>query len=550
MTVKNVSSKSSFFKDDLAILFAGDFRSFQKIAFDQVKRTINEHPMMADYLPHEISDRTAFAVVKKGLDNKKTSQGKIICIKAKGDDLGTWSWTNNELVDGFSLHKALPNSQMGHTSDPEGAIGLAKDGTLIVSSSATLFLSKINYDPHTVFENAKIEASSLEMRKRFDKFIARLGVKACSLSGSTFLVQPSESELINEYITALRKINVDSRFVFSLCVKMSENIEIYKESLVWQSKAFIEDLQQKLKDATRPRVSSLAESSDNMNTLLQLLKDFNISDDFIQSMVDVNNSLNKQLEVLKQKREEKLGYRNVQYLPLKHDFKLDIPCQVSLKKAFGRPLSFQVNKASYSVLSKTLSYEKQDGNTEMKDVNDLSSVLFKFFDVENEQVYLNETIINIEDNTYFDNRKFMPSKYKETQVPTQKNIELAEAILDIAEDLDGDEVSEEVESQEIVIAEKIDLTALVSDDEDSRLKVEEIQPEEIKVVEIQPEEIQPEEIVSEIKAQTLLEYVSSREAMGLSTRKVEALRKFSLDEISKAIDDGLISEFKSFLYTE
>jgi hypothetical protein len=101
-----------------------------------------------------------------------------------------------------------------------------------------------------------------------------------------------------------------------------------------------------------------------------------------------------------------------------------------------------------------------------------------------------------------------------------------------------------------VIAEKIDLTALVSDDEDSRLKVEEIQPEEIKVVEIQPEEIQPEEIVSEIKAQTLLEYVSSREAMGLSTRKVEALRKFSLDEISKAIDDGLISEFKSFLYTE
>ena len=109
MTINNSKNRSAHFEDDFAILFSGDFRSFEKQTFASVKNVINEHPSLVDFLPHEISDRTAFAVVKKNLDNKRTSQGKIICIKATGDDLNAWTWTHDELVDGFSLHKALPN---------------------------------------------------------------------------------------------------------------------------------------------------------------------------------------------------------------------------------------------------------------------------------------------------------------------------------------------------------------------------------------------------------------------------------------------------------
>ena len=593
MTINNSKNRSAHFEDDFAILFSGDFRSFEKQTFASVKNVINEHPSLVDYLPHEISDRTAFAVVKKNLDNKRTNQGKIICIKAKGDDLNAWTWTHDELVDGFSLHKALPNSQMGHTSDPEGAIGLTNDGRLIVSNSASLFLQKIGFDPTSIYEKAKIEASSLEMRKCFDKFVARLGVKACSLSGSTFLVQPSESELIDEYIVALRKIGVDSRFVFSLCVKMSDNIDTYKESLVWQARTFVDDLQKKLKDATRPRLASLEGNVDDVKTLLQLLRDFNISDDFIQSIVDVNDTLNKQIDAIRTKRESKEMTKLSQYLALNSDFKIKIPCIVSLKKHAGRPTSYKINAAVYDIAMKTLAYEKTDGSYELKDISKLSSLVFKYFETSEGVVYQNETFINIEDNTYYDNRKAMPTTYvhKEDDLPNESDFEAVEAVVDIdnafndAIEVNDEEITPQVVAPTTIMYEDEDsneaplvvedtTSPLVVEDTTSHLVVEETtSPLVVEdttsplVVEETTSPLVVEETTSPLVVEdttstndvvatveidskpSLLEYVSSREAQSMNTKRSDLLNKYSESEIELALNDDSIIEFRGFLYT-
>jgi hypothetical protein len=582
MTINNSKNRSAHFQDDFAFLFSGDFRSFEKQSFDLVKNVISEHPTLIDYLPHEISDRTAFAVVKKSLDNKKTNQGKIICIKAKSDDLNGWTWTNDDLVDGFSLHKALPNSLLGHTSDPEGAIGMSKDGKLIVSNSASMFLQKIDFDPILVYEKAKIEASSLEMRKCFDRFVTRLGVKACSLSGSTFLVQPSEGPLIDEYIVALRKIGVDSRFVFSLYVKMSENIETYKESLVWQTKTLVEDIQRRLKDATKPRLASLESNADDVKSLLELLKEFNISDDFIQSIVEVNDTLNKQIDAIRTKREAKENNKSSQYLALRSDFKIKIPCIVSLKKNAGRPTSYKVNKATYAIDLKSLECEKADGTYEIKDVSSLASLVFKHFETIDDVVYLNETFINIEDNTYFDQRKAMPTSFvpKEDTIQNENDLEVVDAVVDInnafndslettdqsaqqvasASYVFEDEAVEEtpsavVEETPIAVVEETPITVVeetpVAVVEETPVAVVEETP--VAVVEETPsvvvEETPSVVVASENTKIGLLEYLSSREAQSMNTKRSDLLNKYSESEIEMALNDDSIIEFRGFLYT-
>lgn len=281
-------------KDNPITLLSGGFHGFPKLNVESVKAALTQYPEFEDYLPNSRSVPVAFTKLKQEIRDLKVNGKTMVIIPMKPVDMLSWTWTKETLIDGFSLNVASAIAE-GHDTAPDGCIGLSKDMTLVVSSSASLFLTAQNIDVQEKFQSFVAECGADEMRKAFNRFVQSLGTQAVKLKGGAILVLPQGQEKTQAYLKALRIAGVEDEFVATWNVMLDENnFGQLKNSIKLQTQSYLRDLNDRLESA-KSRKNTLQQESTTVLEILGILDEYGIDDGMLGQLTSIDTMLKEQI---------------------------------------------------------------------------------------------------------------------------------------------------------------------------------------------------------------------------------------------------------------
>ncbi len=281
-------------KDNPITLLSGGFHGFPKLNVESVKAALTQYPEFEDYLPNSRSVPVAFTKLKQEIRDLKVNGKTMVIIPMKPVDMLSWTWTKETLIDGFSLNVASAIAE-GHDTAPDGCIGLSKDMTLVVSSSASLFLTAQNIDVQAKFQSFVAECGADEMRKAFNRFVQSLGTQAVKLKGGAILVLPQGQDQTQAYLKALRIAGVEDEFVATWNVMLDENnFGQLKNSIKLQTQSYLRDLNERLESA-KSRKNTLQQESTTVLEILGILDEYGIDDGMLGQLTSIDTMLKEQI---------------------------------------------------------------------------------------------------------------------------------------------------------------------------------------------------------------------------------------------------------------
>jgi len=281
-------------KDQPITLLSGGFHGFPKLNADSVQFALKQYPEFAEYLPNSRSVPVAFTKLKNDIRDLKVDGKTMVVIPSKPEDMTSWTWTTESLVDGFSINVASAITE-GHDTAPDGCIGLSKDLSLVVSPTASMFLISQSIDIQDKFQNIVAECGADEMRKAFNRFVQSLGTKSIKLKGGAILVLPTGQERTQEYLKALRIAGVSDEFVATWNVMLDEgNFVQLKNSIKLQTQSYLKDLGGKL-ELANARKNTLQQESTTILEIVSILDDYGIDDGILGQLTSVDAMIKEQI---------------------------------------------------------------------------------------------------------------------------------------------------------------------------------------------------------------------------------------------------------------